>query len=138
MRAFEVLRECTISYTENGEGSNFALYVGDFFFIEELSFWIKRDQAFSFSNTYSKSNFMLSKIYHNKLVSFDKEQRIHEWTFVNDINLISPILSIKGFNVNELNDFDKSTVWYGKPICKDVTLQWERENKLNKIGISII
>lgn len=133
MRAFEVLRECTISYTDNGEDSNFALYVGDFFFIEEFNFWIKKDQSFG-SSRYSKENFMLSKIYHKKLVSFsDNNTPIREWTFVNDINLIAPLISIGGFNIKELEDFDKSSAWYGKPVCKDVTLQWSRENKINEI-----
>jgi len=80
MIVYEVVRSCSISYTVNGEDNGFALYPGDFIFIEPDACWIKKESRFNFEPVYIKQSKLL-KIYHNKLVLFgDKpEDTKHEW-----------------------------------------------------------
>lgn len=129
MRVYEVIKDCSISYTTNGEDSGFALYKGDFFFIEPDFFWLKKENRLNHESPYSKKS-MLVKIYHNKLVIFgDKpEDTKYEWTWINNINIIEP-------SINKLifKDFDKPNPFTGSPVCKDVTDQWKREEKLNNL-----
>lgn len=80
--------------------------------------------------TYSKKS-LLVKIYHNKLVWFgDKpEDRKYEWTWIENINLVAPLIN----GDVEPKYFDKANPFNGRAFCKDVTFQWEREEKLNKL-----
>lgn len=130
MIVYEVVRSCSISYTVNGEDNGFALYPGDFIFIEPDACWIKKESRFSFEPTYLKQSKLL-KIYHNKLVSFgDKpEDSKYEWTWIEDINLVHPVINKKIV----VEFFDKMNPFTGSPPCKNVTFQWDREEKLNKL-----
>ena len=132
MIAYEVLRDCSISYTDRGEDhGGFVLYKGDYLFIEPDFAWVK-DVNTSVRPTYNKKS-LLKSIYHNKLVFFgDKIEDIkYEWTWIKNINLIDP--KIRQFDVSIC---DKDGL-FGSPFIKDVTQQWEREFKLNEIIISI-
>lgn len=129
MIVYEVIKDCSISYTTKGEDNGFALYKGDFFFIEPDFCWVKKESRFNHESPYSKKN-MLVKIYYNKLVRFGDrpEDTKYEWTWINNINLIEPII-----NNNIFNDFDKVNPFTGSPVCKNVTSQWQREEKLNNL-----
>ena len=134
MIVYEVIKDCSISYTSKGEDyGGFVLYKGDFFFIEPDFCWIKREGSLITPDSYSKES-LLVKIYHNKLVCFgDKpEDTKHEWTWIENINLVGPII-----NKNITSDyFDKINSFTETPTCKDVTHQWKREEKLNKLLIN--
>ena len=132
MMVYEVIKDCSISYTEKGEDNGFALYKGDFFFIEPDSCWIKREGSLIAPDSYSRQS-KLVKIYHNKLLWFgDKpEDTKYEWTWVENINLVHPVIN----NKIELEFFDKINPFTGTPPCKNVTFQWEREEKLNELLI---
>lgn len=131
MIVYEVIKDCSISYTSKGEDhGGFVLYKGDFFFIEPDFCWVKKESRLNHESAHSKES-LLVKIYHNKLVCFgDKpEDTKHEWTWIENINLVAPII-----NKNITSDyFDKINPFTGTPPCKDVTSQWEREEKLNKL-----
>jgi hypothetical protein len=130
MKVYEVIKDCSISYTSEGEDhGGFVLYKGDFFFIEHDFCWIKKESTFS-QPTYSRKS-LLIKIYHNKLVWFgDKPgDKKYEWTWIKNINLVGPLI-----NKNiEPEYFDKINPYTGTPPCKDVTQQWERDEKLNEL-----
>ena len=130
MIVYEVIKDCSISYTEKGEDTGFVLYKGDFFFIEPDSCWVKREGTLVAPDSYSKQS-RLIKIYHNKLVWFgDKpEDTKYEWTWVENINLVHPVIN----NKIELEFFDKINPFTGTPPCKNVTFQWEREERLNEL-----
>lgn len=127
MIVYEVLDTCSISYTNGGEDhGGFVLYKGDFFFIEPDFAWVKYEFR---SDDYIKCD-LLVKIYHNKLLCFGDrpEDSVYEWTWINNINLFDP--KIKKHRVYESSI---ASPWLGAPTIKDVTKQWERENKLNLI-----
>ena len=131
MKVYEVIKDCSISYTSEGEDhGGFVLYKGDFFFIKHDFCWVKKESRFNHESPYSKKS-LLVKIYHNKLVWFgDKaEDKKYEWTWIENINLVDPLInkSIKP------EYFDKINPYTGTPPCKDVTSQWEREEKLSII-----
>lgn len=131
MQVYEVIKDCSISYTREGEDhGGFVLYKGDFFFIEPDFCWVKKESRFNHESPYSKKS-LLVKIYHNKLVWFgDKvEDRKYEWTWIENINLVHPVIN----NKIEFPFFDKINPFTGTPPCKNVTSQWEREEKLNKL-----
>ena len=133
MIVYEVIKDCSISYTREGEDhGGFVLYKGDFFFIDPDFCWIKKESRFSHESPYSKQS-LLVKIYHNKLICFgDKpEDTKHEWTWIENINLVHPVIN----NKIEFPFFDKVNPITGTPPCKNVTFQWEREEKLNKLLI---
>lgn len=113
MKVYEVIKDCSISYTKNGEDSGFALYKGDYFFIKHNAVWVKKERN------------ILLKIYHNKMIDLDGNK---EWTLIDDINLIDPKI-----NQIAIEDAIKFSPFYGQPICKDVTEQWLRDEKLNQL-----
>lgn len=141
MIVYEVLRDCSISYTDRGEDhGGFVLYKGDYFFIEPDFAWIKKESISIYGTTYYNKKSLLKSIYHNKLVSFnDKTKDIkYEWTWIRDINIIDPIIRMELINGTSgfEKDFDKLVYWNtttGQPVLKDVTQQWEREIKINEI-----
>jgi CRISPR/Cas system-associated exonuclease Cas4 (RecB family) len=141
MIVYEVLRDCSISYTDRGEDhGGFVLYKGDYFFIEPDFAWIKKESISIYETTYYNKKSLLKSIYHNKLVSFnDKTKDIkYEWTWIRDINIIDPIIRMELINGTSgfEKDFDKLVYWNtttGQPVLKDVTQQWEREIKINEI-----
>jgi hypothetical protein len=131
MKVYEVIKDCSISYTIEGEDyGGFVLYKGDFFFIKHDFCWVKKESRFNHESPYSKKS-LLVKIYHNKLVWFgDKaEDKKYEWTWIKNINLVDPLIN----KSIEPEYFDKINPFTGAPLCKDVTSQWEREEKLNKL-----
>lgn len=132
IQVYEVIKDCSISYTINGEDNGFVLYKGDFFFIEIGSCWVKKESRMNYESAYTRESRLL-KIYHNKLVSFGykPEDSVYEWTWVDNINLISPKIN----NTIPVEYFDKVNPIIGMPPCKNVTVQWERENKLNLLNI---
>jgi hypothetical protein len=130
MKVYEVIKDCSISYTSGGEDHGGFVYKGDFFFIEHDFCWVKKESRFAHEPVYSSKS-LLVKIYHNKLVCFgDKaEDKKYEWTWIKNINLVGPVI-----NKNiEPEYFDKINPYAGTPLCKDVTSQWEREEKLSII-----
>jgi len=141
MIVYEVLRDCSISYTDRGEDhGGFVLYKGDYFFIEPDFAWVKKEGMSIYGTTYYNKKSLLKSIYHNKLVHFgDKpEDKKYEWTCIENINIIDPIIRMELINGTSgfEKDFDKLTSWNtntGQPVLKDVTQQWEREIKLNEI-----
>lgn len=131
MQVYEVIKDCSISYTSEGEDhGGFVLYKGDFFFIEHDFCWVKKESRFAHESAFSKKS-LLVKIYHNKLVWFgDKpEDKKYEWTWIENINLVGPLIN----KSIEPEYFAKSSPFTGYPLCKNVTFQWEREEKLNKL-----
>jgi hypothetical protein len=135
MKVYEVLAKgnnsCWISYTDRGEDhGGFVLYEGDLIFIEHDFCWVKKESRLNYEPPYSKKD-LLVKIYHNKLVSFGENSRDikYEWTWIENINIVNPLINDK-FEISDVIDPNPFT---GRPLLKDVTLQWERENKLNKI-----
>jgi hypothetical protein len=131
MKVYEVIKDCSISYTIEGEDyGGFVLYKGDFFFIKHDFCWVKKESRFNHESPYSKKS-LLVKIYHNKLVWFgDKaEDKKYEWTWIKNINLVDPLIN----KSIEPEYFDKINPFTGAPLCKDVTSQWEREEKLSII-----
>jgi hypothetical protein len=145
MKVYEVIKDCTISYTSEGEDhGGFVLYKGDLFFIKPDFCWVKKESRLNHESPYSKKS-LLVKIYHNKLVWFgDKvEDKKYEWTWIENINIIDPIIEMEVIggasgisNYGWEKDFDKLTFWNtttGQPVLKDVTSQWEREEKLNEL-----
>ena len=129
IQVYEVIKDCSISYTRDGEDHDgFPLYKGDFFFIEHDFCWVKKESRFNYESPYSKKS-LLVKIYHNKLVSFDEKEDTHEWTWIENINLVGPLIN-QGV---EPEYFDKFSTFKGSPYCKNVTFQWQREEKLNKL-----
>jgi hypothetical protein len=130
MIAYEVLRDCSISYTDRGEDhGGFVLYKGDYIFIEPDFAWIKKESRLNFEAAYAKKS-LLKNIYHNKLVWFgdNPEDTKYKWTWIKNINIIDP--KIRQFDVSIC---DKFNPLFGDPFIKDVTQQWEREIKLNEI-----
>jgi len=131
MKVYEVIKDCSISYTNKGEEhGGFVLYKGDFFFIEPDFCWVKKQSKFTYELDYLKES-MLVKIYHNKLIFFGdkREDTKYEWTWIENINIINPLINGK----IHVDFFDKVSSIYGPPNCKDVTQQWKREEKLNKL-----
>lgn len=124
MKVYEVIKDCSISYTQNGEHSGFALYIGDYFFIKHDAVWVKKESRLNYEPAFSKRNILL-KIYHNKMIDFDGNK---EWTLIDDINLVDPKI-----NQITIEDASKFNPFYGQPICKDVTEQWLRDEKLNQL-----
>lgn len=130
MIAYEVLRDCSISYTDRGEDhGGFVLYKGDYIFIEPDFSWVKKESRLNHESAYTKKS-LLKSIYHNKLVSFgdNPEDTKYEWTWIKNINIIDPRI-----NQFDILMCDKPYAIYGSPFIKDVTQQWEREIKLNEI-----
>lgn len=131
IKVYEVIRDCSITYTSDGMvDKQFVIYKGDFFFIDKDCCWVKNEgNRFNGDPLFFKKSKLL-KIYYNRFVGFDDDgQNKYEWTWENDINIIDPVIND---NIH-VEDFDKISPLYGQPYCKDVTLQWEREEKLNKI-----
>lgn len=133
MKVYEVLKDCSISYTKDGEDNGgFVLYKGDFFFIEKDFCWVKKESRFNHESAHSKES-LLVKIYHNKLVSFgDTKFPIkpeYEWTWIENINLVAPTIN----KTIKSDYFDKIDPYTGITLCKDVTQQWERDEKLNTV-----
>jgi len=131
MKVYEVIKDCFISYTKDGEDHDgFILYKGDFFFIEHDFCWVKKESRFSYEPAHSKES-LLVKIYHNKLFIFgDRPEDIkYEWTWIENINFVAPTIN----RTITSEYFGKINPYTGEALCKDVTQQWEREEKLKEI-----
>lgn len=121
MKVYQVIKDCSISFIKNGRDIGFVLYVGDYFFIQPDACWVKRD---IYEDDHVQVDLLL-KIYHNKMINLDGTK---EWTWVDDINITDPKINRKPIKeVAVVNP-----IW-GPPICKDVTLQWERDQKLSQV-----
>jgi hypothetical protein len=123
MRVYQVIKDCSISFIRNGRDVGFALYVGDYFFIQPDACWIKcgiYDEHVQVD--------LLLKIYHNKM----DLKGTKEWTWINDLNLTDPKIK----QISHSRSIKEATlvnpIW-GPPICKDVTIQWERDKKLSQV-----
>ncbi len=57
------------------------------------------------------------------MINFDGD---YKWTWVDNINIINPLLVYK-YDIISTNEFDNNEV------CKNVTIQWERNEKLKQI-----
>lgn len=123
MNVYQVIKpSCSISYSNNGGNDiGIALYEGDYVFVKHDSFWSKRASYLKFEKVD-----VLLKIYYNKMIDLDGNK---EWTWIDNINLISPKIN-KEFSIRDVTSL--TSIW-GSPILKDVTVQWEREQKLNQI-----
>jgi len=121
MIVYQVIKDCSISFIRDGRDVGFALYVGDYFFIQPDACWVKRD---IYDGEHVQVDLLL-KIYHNKMVDLEGTK---EWTWINDINLTDPKISRRSIKEVTL----VNPIW-GPPICKDVTLQWERDKKLSQV-----
>lgn len=127
MKVYEAIETCTVSYREydkvdtNGNNytvclaNDFVLYPGDIIFIESAG-WMLIDNVIS---SYREVN-KLTKIYHNKLV--DVITGKHEWTWINDLNVINP-------KIDRIHNIKNNLK------LKDVTLAWDRDGKLENLGI---
>ncbi len=126
MQVYQVIKNCSITYIENGQNVGFALFVGDYFFIDKCSHWVQCRYT-KHKDVYIKEN-VLVKIYYNKMINFDGD---YKWTWVDNINIINPLLNVKINNYNydiiSVNDFDNNES------CKNITIQWERNEKLKQI-----
>ena len=120
VKAYQVIKDCSISFVKNGRDVGFALYEGDYFFIGHDSVWIKHDVY----DDHILADILL-KIYHNKMIDLDGNK---EWTWVN-VNLADPKINGK----RPISDSVNFSPIFGEPVCKDVSLQWERDRKLNQV-----
>jgi hypothetical protein len=128
MRVYEALKNCTVSFRENDNTANdFVLYEGDFIFIQENIGWGRIQTGATRWDKYGSVS-MLTKIYHKKLIYFGDASgdEIYEWTWI-DVNIISPAINKE----ISIDDYDE----YLTEILKDVTIQWNRENKLNLLNV---
>lgn len=128
IHVYEALKNCTVSFRENDNTANdFILYEGDFIFIQKNIGWDRIQTGTSRWDKY-RSVSMLTKIYHKKLVYFgDKPgDEKYEWTWI-DANILSPLIN-QVISIDDYDEFLTNTL-------KDVTIQWERENKLNLLDI---
>jgi hypothetical protein len=118
MIVYQALRDFSLSYKKGDNERSFSIHIGDYIFIED-GFWL-----YNFIDVFSKSNysesFILKHIYYEKTIWGNPEEIEYEWDWIKDINIINP--TIDGMNFK-----------YSIGKLKDVTKQWERENKLNKI-----
>lgn len=127
MKVYEAIETCTISYREYDKvyvdgsclANDFVLYPGDTIFIDSAG-WMLRDNVISSYIEFDK----LTKIYHNKLV--DVVTGKHEWTWINDLDVINPKID-KIHNIKDNLNLNSR--------LKDVTLAWERNGKLEELGI---
>lgn len=130
MKVFKALETCTISWRDpNGRANDFVLYSGDFFFIEENVGWVRKNDKIQNSMGGWDSEYgtfdMLVKIYHNKMIDIDGNR---EWTWLHNLNLINPLI-----NKNiQIGHWEKLC----PDILEDVSIPWNRDEKLNKLLIN--
>jgi len=128
MKVFKVLKECTISYRDpNNRANDFCLYPNDLFFVKENVGWERKQ-----TGTYSWDEYipfdMLIKIYHRKLnahKALKEDIMEYNWTWLNHLNLVGPAIDGK-FSIRDWEEFCPDKL-------EDVSLSWNREEKLNKI-----
>lgn len=118
MQVYQVIKSCSITFIENEQNVGFALFEGDYFFIDESSHWVQ----YKYTTNYRKES-VLVKIYYNKMINIDGD---YKWTWVDNINILNPLLVYK-YDIISTNEFDNNEV------CKNVTIQWERNEKLKQI-----
>jgi hypothetical protein len=123
MIVYQIIKSCSITYIEQaGMNIGFHLDVGDYVFIERDSHWIMNQHAFN-GIEYIKTS-VLVKIYYNKMINLDG---CYEWTWVENVNVTNPKIN-DGFRQLYV---DSDAISY---VCKDVTIQWERNEKLKHIA----
>ena len=137
MKVYESITACTVSYRKVYDGYNdgafdatdFVLYPGDVIFIEPGGYLSNHSP--SDNKRYYRSINKLTKIYHNKLV--DVISGRHEWTWINDINILDPKID-KKFDPEQLCYTTSSGLNLpDSSRLKDVTLEWVREEKLKEL-----
>lgn len=134
MKVYEAIIDCTISYRDKSNTANdFVLYVGDLIFIEPAG-WNRDGSRTSWSS--SPISYVLvdklSKIYHNKW-TIDGSKVIKEWTWINDINVIDPLIDTTSSISDAL--VYKSVSGSINPKLKDVTTAWSRDEIITNLGI---
>ena len=131
MKVFKVVETCTISWRDPiNRANDLVLYPGDFFFIEENMGW-ERKQTGTYNWDEYMSFDMLVKIYHRKLnahKALKEDIMEYNWTWLNDINLVSPAIDGE-YNVRDWKEFCPNKL-------EDVSISWERDEKLNKLLIN--
>jgi hypothetical protein len=124
MQVYQIIKNCSITYIdENGVDVGFALYEGDYIFIEQNSYWVSSNYQ---NYIYIKQS-VLVKIYYNKMINFKGD---YEWTWIDNINIIDPRLNVKSKDIS--NAYIIIDIFYND-LCKNVTVQWERNEKLKQL-----
>jgi len=132
MKVYEVIKDCTISYREADKidihgltpSNDFVLFKGDFIFIDVAGCPLTENGKF-----YKPVN-RLCKIYYYKMVDTFTGQK--EWTWIENLDVIEP-------KINKRFDPEFASLVTSSPVdnlrLKDVTVIWDRERKLNEIGL---
>ena len=131
MKVYEVIKNCTVSYREYDKlehglnpSNDFALYPGDIIFID-VAGWMLTDNY-----KYYRPVNKLCKIYYYKMIdTFTGEK---EWTWINNLDVINPKID-KRVDPEDACYATSSQIDTFK--LKDVTIVWERERKLEEIGL---
>ena len=133
MKVFKAIKECTISYRDtDNRATDFCLNPGDFFFIKENAGWDRIQTGDSTWGDYRKFD-MLTKIYYNELnIEKAMKENIMEYNFtwINDIDVIDPAINRK-YGVSSWDEWEKE--YSCKGLLEDVSLSWNRGEKLSKI-----
>lgn len=128
MKVYKTIKETTISYRETLPGDNenisteFALYVGDIFFINETGYWwrTKQERNNMYEKVIYKKYNVLDKLYYKKSYFTEQNKKDH-MCWIENINVLNPLI-----NNMEIENCVGT-------ILEDVTLNWEREAKLKRI-----
>lgn len=118
MIVYQALRDFSISFKSNDNERPFAIHVDDYIFIED-GFWMSNTLHVFNQSNYEKS-LVLKHIYYKKTLWLKPEEVKYEWEWIKNINIVNP--TIDGMNFS-----------YSLGKLKDVTKQWERQNKLRKL-----
>jgi hypothetical protein len=129
MMCFEVLNCCSITFIEDGRNKGMVLDVGDIFFIDTECVWT-HDTSNPYNPTWSKKS-ILKKIYYNRVFGFDGNDFQKEWTWINNINIVDPKISLL------LYTFSGDDLVSGRcnKYFRNITTEWNRDKKIEDLLI---
>lgn len=125
---FEVLDCCSITFIEGGRDKGMVLDVGDIFFIDTEVVWSCDVGSPSPYSSWSKK-YILKKIYYNRVVGFDGEEFKKEWTWINNINIVDPHVSLLLYKFS----CDDLVSGRCKKYFNNITTEWNREEKIKDL-----
>jgi hypothetical protein len=120
MIVYQVIKDCVISFRCDKNSNEFCLNVGDYIFLSDEKYWIKANDKDDIRLDTYISLSLLKNIYYKKMVDFNGK---YEWVWIKDINIINPMLNYK----NTINSN------HGKIYLNDVSIVWNRDEKINNI-----
>lgn len=130
MIVYQIKQECSVSFRDQKRGTSICLHEGDYIFLSGPIYMRKDGEWYNPTPTY-EPKYILTDIYykrhHFKKVN-DELVVDHTWTWERDQNIISPVI-----NISESVIVINGELEFVEEFLKDVSLEWGRENKLNKI-----